>query len=248
MCRMFFQCSLEPRSVEHHLLKKFVSTCRWQYLRRYNLFGHHGFGWGFAYIPENRNSTLVIKRDITPIYKANWKALTNIKTRFLLVHARKTLPWKKKEPEKVHPINIQEKFSICHNGIIKNHSFPHLIDPRLESIKNSSDLDTQKYLCFIIDELKKGKSLKEALESVFRVIEIGAGANAFLFNESECNVINYHNTNFNGRNHTLFISNDDGRVFVATTPLLSNAREIENHSLVNINLMNLELRMIKLEL
>ena len=105
---MFFKCSLEPFHIDYKILKKYVKSCHWRYLRKYDLLGHHGLGWGFAYISENDND-LVIKRDITPIYHADWKNLTKIKTRFLLVHARKTLPWKKNFGN-VHPINIKEKY------------------------------------------------------------------------------------------------------------------------------------------
>jgi predicted glutamine amidotransferase len=87
MCRMFFKCSLEPFRMDYEILKEYVKSCHWRYLRKYDLLGHHGLGWGFAYVSENDNK-LVIKRDINPIYHADWKNLTKIKTRFLLVHAR----------------------------------------------------------------------------------------------------------------------------------------------------------------
>jgi len=247
MCRMFFQCSIEPFNIEYKLLKKFISSCHWHYLRKYNLFGHHGLGWGFAYIPEHNSTKLIIKRDITAIYKADWKNLTKIKTRFLLVHARKTLPWKKKL-EDVHPINIGEKYIIAHNGIIKNSSFPNLHNPRLEQEKKRTDLDTRKYLCFIIDKLKDGLDLKETLETVFSKIVLGAGANAFLFNLTQCNVISYHNSNFNGRHHTLFLKKENNTILVSTTPLRSKMKEIPNQSLIQIDLGNLLIKMNKLDI
>ena len=61
-------------------MKKFVSSCHWQYFRKYNIFGHHNLGWGFAYLPESRSKNLIVKRDITPIYYADWESLTKIKT------------------------------------------------------------------------------------------------------------------------------------------------------------------------
>jgi predicted glutamine amidotransferase len=244
MCRMFFKCSLEPFNIDYSILKKYTKSCHWRYLRKYDLLGHHGLGWGFAYLSEN-NKELVIKRDINPIYHADWESLTKIKTRFLLVHARKTLPWKRKF-ENVHPIDIGEKFLITHNGVIKNFPDKNLTNHKLNRIYKDTDLDTRKYLCSIIDQIKKHKDLQGGLEKVFKEIEIGAGANAFLFNSQMCNVITNHNTNFNGRHHTLFLSRDNNEVIVSTTPLTNNAKEIPNYSLIQINLSNLEMNFTKL--
>ena len=245
MCRMFFKCSLEPFRMDYKILKEYVKSCHWRYLRKYDLLGHHGLGWGFAYIPENDNK-LVIKRDISPIYHADWKNLTKIKTQFLLVHARKTLPWKKNFGN-VHPINIEEKYLITHNGIIKSFPSKNLKNPKLDKIYNETDLDTRKYLCSIINELQEGNNLKSGLENIFKGIEIGAGANAFLFNSHFCNVITNHKNNFNGRHHTLFLSKNHNDILVSTTPFAENAKEIPNHSLIQIDLNDLNLNMVKLE-
>ena len=245
MCRMFFKCSLEPFHLDYKILKKFVKSCHWHYLRKYDLLGHHGLGWGFAYLSENENN-LVVKRDITPIYHSDWKNLTKIKTRFLLIHARKTLPWKKNLGN-VHPINIQEQYLITHNGIIKNFPSKTLKNSKLDKIYNETDLDTRKYLCSIINELQEGKSLKSGLETVFKGIEIGAGANAFLFNSQNCNIITNHKNNFNGRHHTLFLSKNHNDILVSTTPFTKDAKEIPNYSLIQIDLNNLNLNLVKLE-
>ena len=242
---MLFRCSTEPFFIDEDLLKKFVKSCHWQYLRKYNLFGHHNLGWGFAYL--NENSKIIIKRDITPIYKANWEALSNIKTRFLLVHARKAYPWKKNIKD-IHPISVQQNYLIAHNGVIKSDSFPTLSDPTLERIRVSTSLDTRRYLCAILDKVNNGTSLKVTLEEIFRTVEIAAGANAFLFNSKECNVINHHNTNFNGRHHTLFIKIWDDSILVCTTPLLERMKEIPNNTLIKINLLGLTTDFMKLEI
>ena len=240
-----FQCSTEPFFIDPNLLKKFVKTCHWQYLRKYNLFGHHNLGWGFAYLTENRK--LIVKRDIAPIYKADWTGLSKIKTRFLLVHARKAYPWKK-DFKNIHPINIQEKYLITHNGVIKTDSFQPLSDTNLEKIRLSDTLDTRRYLCAIADKIKIGNPLKNTLEEIFKEIQIAAGANAFLFNSNECNVISNHNSNFNGRHHTLFMKISDNKVLVSTTPLLKNMKEIANKSLIRINLLDLSTKFMKIEI
>lgn len=242
---MFFQCSKRLFTLESSVLDKFIASCHWNYLRKYDLLGHHNLGFGFAYIPEGTNS-LIIKRDITPIYKADWKGLLNVKTRFLLVHARKAKPWKKSK-EDIHPINIGEKFLITHNGTIYNDSIPRLEDVNLESIKNLTGLDTRKYLCYIIDMLKRKGTLKATLEEVFKNVEIGIAANAFLFNAKECNVINYHAKKFNGRHRTLFIKKERDKILVGTTPLKSQSYEIENKTLIRINLKNLSMNFQKLK-
>ena len=244
MCRMFFKCSLKPFYIDYTILKKFLATCHWRYFRRYDLFGHHGLGWGFAYLSEN-NKELVIKRDINPIYHADWESLIKIKTRFLLVHARKTLPWKRRF-ENVQHIDIGEKYLITHNGIIKNFPEKKLNTPKLNTIYKETDLDTRKYLCSIIDQIQELNDLKSGLEFIFKEIEIGAGANAFLFNSQMCNVITNHKTNFNGRHHTLFIGRDSNEIIVSTTPLTNNAKEIPNYSLIQINLTNLNMNFTKL--
>ena len=242
---MFFQCSTESFSIDPYILKKFVQSCHWQYLHKYNLFGHHNLGWGLAYLDENQN--LKIKRDITPIYKADWKGLSKIKTRFLLVHARKAYPWKK-DYKDIHPINIHEKYLIAHNGVIKSDSFPKLRDTYLERIRASDTLDTRRYLCAISEKIKNRVPLKIALEEIFKNIQIAAGANAFLFNSKECNVISYHNSNYNGRHHTLFIKNSGNNILVCTTPLLKNMKEIANKSLIGINLLDLSTKFMKIEI
>ena len=245
MCRMFFRCSTKPFSIEIDFLKKFVKSCHWQYLHKYNLFGHHNLGWGFAYLNEERK--LVIKRDINPIYKSDWKALSKIKTRFLVVHARKANPWKKNFKD-IHPINIQQNYMIVHNGVIKINSFTPLKDPTLERIRASTSLDTRRYLCAILDKINNGTRLKGALEEIFRTVEIAAGANAFLFNSNECDVITHHNPNFNGRHHTLFIKKLDYNILVCTTPLVERMKEIPNDTLIKINLSDLSTNLMKLEI
>ena len=244
MCRMFFKCSLEPFNINSTFLKQFLATCHWRYFRKYDILGHHGLGWGVAYLSEN-DKELIIKRDINPIYHADWESLTKIKTRFLLVHARKTLPWKRKF-ENVHPIDIGEKYLITHNGIIKNFPTKKLNNPKLNRIYQFNDLDTRKYLCSIIDQIQETNNLEHSLNQVFKEIEIGAGANAFLFNSQVCNVITNHKTNFNGRHHTLFISRINNEIIVSTTPLTKNAKEIANYSLIQINLANLDMNFTKL--
>jgi len=246
MCRMFFQCAKQPFTISIDFLKKFVSSCHWQYLRKYNLFGHHNLGWGFAFISQDEER-LIIKRDITPIYQANWKGLNQIKTRFLLVHARKAYPWNKNF-KNIHPINIGENYQIVHNGVIKSDSFLQLNDARLEKIRNETTLDTRRYLCSIIDKLIKGLDLKKSLEEIYITIEIGAGANAFLFNTKECNVITHHNNNFNGRHHTLFIKKSMDNINVCTTPIINDALEIPNNSLIQIDLENFTMKFNQLEI
>ena len=244
MCRMFFKCSLEPFYLNSTFLKQFLATCHWRYFKKYDILGHHGLGWGFAYLSEN-NKELIIKRDINPIYHADWKSLTKIKTRFLLVHARKTMPWKRKI-ENVHPINIAEKYLLTHNGVIQNFPEKKLNNPKLDRIYKETDLDTRKYLCSIIDQIQDGKNLESSLENTFKEIEIGAGANAFLFNSETCNVITNHKNNFNGRHHTLFLSRDSNEITVSTTRLIKTAIEIPNYSLIQINLTNLDTTFTKL--
>ncbi|MFX0012391.1 MAG: hypothetical protein ACFE9R_18910, partial [Candidatus Hermodarchaeota archaeon] len=132
-------------------------------------------------------------------------------------------------------------------GIIKKFFTKELTNPRLNKIYKETELDTRKYLCSIIDEIQKGNSLKISLESVFKNIEIGAGANAFLFNSQICNVITNHKVNFNGRHHTLFINKNDYSILVSTTPLTEHAIEIPNYTLIQIDLNALNVNMIKLE-
>lgn len=245
MCRMFFQCSLTPFNVDYRLLKNFIKSCHWTYFRKYNVLGHHGLGWGFAYLPPHKDQ-LIIKRDITPIYRADWKALTEIKTRFLLIHARKAYPWKKAF-EDLHPIHIGQKYLMTHNGTIKPSSFPSLADKELETLKTRTSMDTRKYLCSLIDYLKQGYRLKDALELLFSKIDIALGANAFIFNSTEMNIVNYHNSTFNGRHTTLFLARMKDTIVSATTPLTEEFMEIPNKSVVRIPVDSLQIDAFNLQ-
>ena len=236
MCRMFLLCAREPFTVDPQLLKKFVDSCHWQYFRKYNLLGHHNLGWGFAYLSPD-GSHLKIKRDLTPIYKADWKSLESISTRFLVVHARKAYPWSKNAAD-IHPINIGGSYMMTHNGIVKE--FPTITDPLLEDIKKNTSMDTRKYLCTFLDALGQGGNIRSALKTTFQGITIGLGANAFIFNRQESLIVNYHNTNFRGRHTTLFLRRTPGSLVVATTPLDPKMKEVPNHTAIHLRHLDLE--------
>ena len=243
---MIFQITREPSFLNLNVLRKFIKTCHWRYLRKYDIWGHHDLGWGVAFlIDKNHGKKLIIKKDLTPIYNANWKILAKIKTKFMVIHARKAFPWKKNF-NNIHPIDVNGEYILTHNGTIKNDSFPRLNDSRLERIKNSTDLDSRKYLCSILDKLNSGLNIKESLETIFSQISINIGANAFLFNTKECNIINYHNDTFMGRHHTLFIYKDNERIIGCTTPLSKGFLEIENKSLIKIDIESYRLEFNKL--
>ena len=243
---MFFKCSLSPFNISQDLLNRFIKSCYWTYFKKYNILGHHGSGWGFAYIPEN-SKKLVIKRDSAPIYRADWNSLSKIKTRFLLVHARKSIPWNK-AMESLHPINIGEKYLIAHNGTIDKDSFPELSDPKLKKICNNTNHDTRKYLSLLMDELKQNNNLKEVVQSTLNQIKTKSSANAFLFNLNECNVIKHQSNKLQGRHTTLFLYIENKSILISTTPLDSHkkAKEIPNNTLIRINLSNLKTEFLKL--
>ena len=232
MCRMLIHYSLQPTIIPIEILKKFVQSCHWNYLKKYDLFGHHGVGWGFAYIPMD-SQKLVIRRSLHPIYDCEWQDLVKIKTRFLIIHARKTL-FGKKTLNNVHPICIGDSFCLAHNGTIKMRSFPPLNDPNFQKVQSNTDLDTRRYLCTVLDYLKSQNSIKDAIELTLKNIHIKSAANAFLFNLNECHIIKYQNDSFNGRHTTLFIEKTPNRIIISTTPLTSKALEIPNGSLLSI--------------
>jgi predicted glutamine amidotransferase len=224
--------SLQPNSIPITILKKFIKTCHWGYLKKYDLIGHHNAGWGFSYLPQN-SQNLVIKRTLYPIYHSQWEDLGKLKTRFLIIHARKTL-FGEKKLENVHPINIGDKYCITHNGTIKMASFPVLENPSLQYIQENTDLDTRRYLCTILDHMKQEKTLKKAIERTLNKIQVSSAANAFLFNENECHIIKYQKETYNGRHITLFIEKTSEGLLISTTPLSSTALEIPNHVLLSI--------------
>ncbi|MBD3195798.1 MAG: hypothetical protein GF317_12120 [Candidatus Lokiarchaeota archaeon] len=232
MCRMLIYYSNEPKSIPIQILSKFIKSCHWDYFKKYDLVGHHGAGWGIAYIPSNSRE-LIVKRTLTPIYRSAWKNIRKIKSRFILIHARKTL-FGEKKLENVHPIDIGAEYCLTHNGTIKMDSFPTLNDKKLERIKNYTDLDTRRYLCTILDQLKSGNTLKNAIKTVLQQIRVSSAANAFLFNSNEVHIIKYQNNTINGRHTTLFIDKSPERYLISTTPITSNALEIPNRSLISI--------------
>lgn len=229
---MLIHYSLQPNNIPIEVLKKFIQSCHWNYLKKYDIFGHHGVGWGFAYIPID-SKKLIIRRTLHPIYNCKWQDLAKIKTRFLLIHARKTL-FGKKTLANVHPICVGDSFCLAHNGTIKMSSFPVLNDNNLQYIQNNSDLDTRRYLCTILDHLKSQNSIKNAIELTLKNIHVNSAANAFLFNLNECHIIKYQNDSFNGRHTTVFIEKILNRILISTTPLSSKALEIPNGSLLSI--------------
>jgi predicted glutamine amidotransferase len=225
--------SLKPSTIPINLLKKFIKSCHWGYLNKYDLIGHHNAGWGYSYLPQNHFQNLVIKRTLTPIYHSQWKDLVKLKTRFFIIHARKTL-FGEKKLENVHPINIGGKYCMTHNGTIKIDSFPVLKNPSLQHTQENTDLDTRKYLCTILDHLNQEKTLKNAIERTINKIQVSSAANAFLFNENECHIIKYQKDTYNGRHITLFIEKTPKQILISTTPLSSTALEIPNHVLLSI--------------
>lgn len=237
---MFLCCSRKAFRLDHEFLERFVASCHWNYFRKYDLLGHHNLGWGVAYLSEHQRDLKVI-RDLTPIYKADWKGLERIKTRFMVVHARKSFPWKKSR-EDIHPIDVGENYMMTHNGTIKADSFPNLINQDLERMKRETGLDTRKYLCSVLESIKNHQDVKTAFERVLKNIEIGIAANCFLFNAKECHVVNHHHSKFNGRHRTLFLSKGSGIITISTTPIYSGAMEIENNALISIDVSNCSMK------
>jgi predicted glutamine amidotransferase len=229
---MLIHYSVHPKTLSLEILKPFIKSCHWTYLKKYNLAGHHNAGWGFAYISIDSRK-LKIKRTLHPIYQCKWEDLTKIKTRFLLIHARKTL-FGDKRLENVHPIDIEGQYILVHNGTIQMKSFPPLNDNRLQAIQENTDLDTRRYLCTILDNLKHQGNLKEAIETTLESIHVNSAANAFLFNLHECHIIKYQNSGYNARHTTLFIEKSSDELLISTTPLTPNALEIPNKSLISI--------------
>jgi hypothetical protein len=139
---------------------------------------------------------------------------------------------------------------MTHNGTIKTDSFPQeLTDQRLNKISLNTNMDTRKYLCLIMDELKKTNSdLKKAVESTLRKIQHPGSANAFLFNLKECAIIKRQNDSRKGRHTTLFLTKDKNSVLVCTTPISKNTKEIPNKSLIRVNLSDLSMKFSKLEI
>ncbi|TXT64008.1 MAG: hypothetical protein BAJALOKI1v1_630011 [Promethearchaeota archaeon] len=233
MCRMLLYYAMHPETIPYDLLYKFIKSCHWNYFKRYDLVGHHGAGWGFAYLPINKQRIL-IKRSLHPNYHCKWQDLTKIKTRLLLIHARKTI-FGEKKLENVHPIDIRGKYALVHNGTIKMSSFPRLKNNRLQMIQKNTDLDTRRYLCTILDNLETLGDIKDAIEATLQTIHTNSAANAFLFNSEECHIIKHQNTTFNGRHTTLFIEKTSKNVIISTTPLSVKALEIPNKSLISIS-------------
>jgi predicted glutamine amidotransferase len=229
---MLIHHSSEPQTIPQSILKQFVKSCHWNYFKRYDIIGHHNAGWGFSYIPL-KSRELIIKRVSCPIYRCEWEKLSKIKTRFLLIHARKTI-FGNKRIENVHPINIGGSYIIAHNGTIKMKSFPSLNDKRLQLILDNTDLDTRRYLCTILDNLNRHENIRKAIEITLNSIHVNSAANAFLFNLHECHIIKYQSDSFNARHTTLFLDKSFNRLLISTTPLTTSALEVPNKALLSI--------------
>ncbi|MHA1340847.1 MAG: class II glutamine amidotransferase [Promethearchaeota archaeon] len=151
MCRMMAFFGKEPIKIPEKYLKIFIRNCHFGNFSRGDYLGHHGMGFGILYFDENER--VHVKRSINKIWKADPKYFLDIESKCIIIHARKCLPRDKKK-EDVHPITIDKKTFMFHNGTIKKSSFSKLNDKFYDQISKHTSMDTRKYLATYLDSLK----------------------------------------------------------------------------------------------
>lgn len=188
MCRMIACFHDAPISLDRDLLAQFVKNCHWGNWRVQDWLGHHGMGWGVAWMDPA--GTIRTWRSLNPIWRDPWWALPRLKSRLIVVHARFALPWKVRRDD-VHPITLDDRHFLAHNGTIKLASFAPLETPALERARRETTLDTRRYLAAVLDGMATGAAPLDAIAGVLRQVRPVPSANAFFFSRAQFTAVEY---------------------------------------------------------
>lgn len=258
MCRMMCLFSDQSFQIPFEYLQSFVKNCRFGNWNFQDFMAPHRAGWGFAWRDlthsksnsKNHSCTpfLRIKRGLRPIWENKWEDLCKIKSDMFVIHARWALPWDVKFSN-VHPITIDGRTFLVHNGIISNNSFPPLKEPKYQQIFQNTKLDSRKYLLSLLDAQKKHENVSDAISSVVKYFCNDLSANGFLFNSQNVWIIDWHNSPIIQRyTYDLAINKHNGIFCVASMPLTKYFKHIPNKTLLHYDFSQKEFGTIKLRL
>jgi predicted glutamine amidotransferase len=213
-------------------LRAFVRACRWGNPRVQDFLGHHGFGWGLVW--RDRRGRFRVHRSVRALWEDPWEAIGRLRTTCLALHARFCFPWKR-NIEDVHPIAVENGPLLMHNGQFVNKSFGPLRAEDLDRLRRTTDMDTRKYYCALVDEMRRGATPKAAFEKVLPAVQVIDSANAFLVTEEALHVVEWHQASVLQQYlYDLTFCHDEarGHTVISSTPLGSGFRRIPNHSIL----------------
>jgi predicted glutamine amidotransferase len=189
MCRMMCIFGPSSQSIPESYLKEFIHNCHWGNRSRQDWFGHHGKGWGIAWLDQN--GAYKTKRFTSPIWYYQWKKLLMIRSRFIAIHARFAFKFEK---ENIQPIQISHKnqeFIIFHNGMFHTESIPVPQNSKLREISSINNMDTRKFLAAVIDKYKN-ISVSSATKIILDSSQMFNSANSFILSKDQLDLISYH--------------------------------------------------------
>ena len=182
----------ENFSIPQQFLRYFVHNAKYGNWKIQDFQAPHNAGWGMIWRQDDQ---LKVIRKLQPLWNFKWESLSKIKSDFFAIHARWALP-QSKIIEDVHPISLNGRNFLIHNGIISDRSFRDLILKKPKLNLSNIALDTRKYLA-VLDQLKIG----EMSDPSFRIHAIGnlvshfnkdLSANAFYISQDSVDMISMH--------------------------------------------------------
>ncbi|MBD3351803.1 MAG: hypothetical protein GF364_09990 [Candidatus Lokiarchaeota archaeon] len=189
MCRMMAFFGKNMNSIPSEYLTKFVQMCHYGNWKRGDFTGHHAMGFGVAWLDQD--TRIHVKRSIMPIWKTKWEDLLKIRSRCIVLHARKCPPQSIKFQD-VHPITIDKKTFMFHNGTIDKKSFPNLRDPYLNKISKTTSMDTRKYLATYLDLMNQPSfagNIPKIFSNLNKDITLKSSANSFILNRNKLLIV-----------------------------------------------------------
>ncbi|MHA1733759.1 MAG: class II glutamine amidotransferase [Promethearchaeota archaeon] len=237
MCRMLVVFGPREVSIPGEYLQRFVRNCRWGNRRVQDWTGHHASGWGVSWLDPD-SGTIRVKRTIRPIWNSGWRDLLEVRSRLVVLHARKSLPWKRKF-EDVHPITHDRHHYVVHNGIISLAAIP-VPSGNLGREFARTKLDTRRYLLSVLDSARGG----DILEGILRVTRALDGralrpsANAFFFGREDLYVVShFKRTPLQVHTYQLYASRLHGRGYCVSSVPLPGSIILPNHAVLHYGLV-----------
>ncbi|MEM0161207.1 MAG: class II glutamine amidotransferase [Thermoplasmata archaeon] len=225
MCRMI--CGI---SNNDFILSEYIGELKYQALN--GSHAPHIDGWGVLYSEGSTLKLYKTKNSIDKDLENNENFKNKIITDFFIMHARKSSVGERSE-KNAHPF-LYNSFGFCHNGTINNAN-------KLKVTGLEGDTDSEKLFHYIVQELKNGKEMKDAISEI---LSAGLEATSFNFmigNKEELYVFRYANER--EEYYTIYESISDGAFIYSTEPFNSDQllwQLLPNHSLVHIRDMKKE--------
>lgn len=142
---------------------------------------YHKDGWGIAYQDNNQ---FIIKKSLKPVFEDNTEEFNEIKTNFVILHARfKTVGDTKFE--NTQPYQHGE-FVYCHNGTIKKE-----IKYNKDKFKPIGNTDSEQLFYSI---LSKDLPIQKAIKKTFDGIELKPNSNIILSNKEKTYIYSSYRT------------------------------------------------------